>query len=333
MKLVLYPAVDPPRLEKFRAAATNLTVENATDDRSARNAVGDADAFFGKITRAILAAASRLRWVQAPTVSLEHYMFPELVAHPCILTNMRGLYSDIIADQVMGYTICFARNLHHYIRQQQQANWQPIGGESERSNFLEGPARTSAIDRAHQHLCDMTMGVVGLGQIGAEVARRARAFSMRVLAVDPVRTDTPPEVEVLWPLERLDDLLAESDYVVLCAPHTPRSVTMFRREQFRRMRSTAYFINIGRGATVDLSDLAAAIEGGEIAGAALDVFEVEPLPNAHSLWTMPGVIITPHVAGYGRHIAERHLQVVLDNIGRFARGEPLLNVVDKAQWF
>jgi phosphoglycerate dehydrogenase-like enzyme len=271
--------------------------------------------------------------VQTATASLEHYLFPELVAHPCTLTNMRGLFSDNIADQVMGYVICFARNLHIYIRNQMSAKWAPVGGEAERVGFATGPAHVTAIDRAHRNLADLTLGVVGLGAIGAEVARRALAFSMRVLAIDPRQESSPEGVAALWRPERLPELLGQSDFVVVAAPHTPRTEKLFRRPQFRQMRRDGVLVNIGRGAIVDLNDLVAALEAKEIAGAALDVFETEPLPADHPLWRFENVILTPHVAGYSPRIAERHLALLLDNVRRFVAGQPLRNVVNKAEWF
>jgi phosphoglycerate dehydrogenase-like enzyme len=128
------------------------------------------------------------------------------------------------------------------------------------------------MDLAHRHLADDTLGVVGLGEIGQEIARRAGAFGMRVVAVDAVRTAPPPGVAALWKPERLRELLAESDFVVIAAPHTPQTARMIRREQLRQMKKSAYLINIGRGAIVDLADLTAALQAQEIAGAALDVF-------------------------------------------------------------
>src|SRR5688572_1300996 len=192
MKLVIHPPVDPERLDRITAITGPMAVVNADDEAHALRHMPDAAAFFGKITPWLLAGAPGLRWVQAPTVSLEHYIFPELAAHPCVLTNMRGLFSDVIADQVMGYVICFARNLHRYVLQQARGEWGPVGGEGSRVDFRAGPGVVNAIDRAHRHLGDCTLGVVGLGAIGEEVARRALAFSMRVLAVDPVRTEPPP---------------------------------------------------------------------------------------------------------------------------------------------
>jgi phosphoglycerate dehydrogenase-like enzyme len=333
MKLVIHPPVEAARLERIAAAAGPMEVVNAADEAAAVATVPDADAFFGKITPAMLAAARRLRWVQTATASLEHYVFPALVEHPCTLTNMRGLFSDNIADQVMGYVICFARNLHTYVRNQMSAKWAPVGGEAERVGFATGPAQVTAIDRAHKHLGDLTLGVVGLGAIGWEVTRRALAFSMRVVAVDPLRQAAPEGVEALWRPERLADLLGQSDFVVIAAPHTPRTEKLFRRPQFRQMKRDGYLINVGRGAIVDLADLAAALEAKEIAGAALDVFETEPLPADHPLWRFENVILTPHVAGYSPRIAERHLGLLLDNVRRFVAGEPLQNVVNKAEWY
>lgn len=333
MTLVIYPSVEAERLGRIRAAAGALRVVNAADESEALRAMADADAFFGKLTPPLLAAARRLSWVQSPTASLEHYVFPELAAHPCVLTNMRGLYSDVIADHVFGYVICFARNFHRYLRQQAAARWAPVGGEAERSTVAAGPGVTSAMDRAHLHLADLTLGVVGLGQIGGEIARRALAFGMRVLAVDPVQTTPPPGIEAVFPPARLADLLAGSDFVVIAAPHTPETEKLFRRPQFLQMRRTAYLINVGRGAIVDLDDLTAALQAGEIAGAGLDVFESEPLPAEHPLWGLDNVILTPHVAGCSPRIAERHLGVLLENIRRFVSGAALLNVTDKRRWF
>jgi phosphoglycerate dehydrogenase-like enzyme len=333
MKLLLHPAVEPHRLEAIRAAAENMTVVNAAGEDEALQAIGDADAFFGKITPRLLAAATRLRWVQSPTASLEHYLFPELIDHPCALTNMRGLYSDVIADQVFGYLLCFARNLHRYVLQQARGEWAPIGGEAARVGFATGPGVATAIDRAHGQLSGTVLGIVGLGGIGTETARRGQAFGMQVLAVDPVQT-TAPEGVVLWRPDRLPDLLAASDHVVIAAPHTPRTVKLFRRPQFQQMKRTAYVINVGRGALLDLADLTAALETGEIAGAALDVFETEPLPADHPLWRMGDrVLLTPHVAGYSPRIAERHLALLQDNVRRFVHGEPLRNCVNKTEWF
>ena len=333
MKLVLYPEVEAARLAQITAAAAPMRVANCASETEAIAEIADAEGFFGKLTPAMLEAAPELRWVQSPTASLEHYIFPALAAHPLQLTNMRGLFYDNIADHVFGCMLCFARNLHVYIRQQQRREWRPSGGSKEGQSFRSGPAVTTSVDLAHTTLSQSTLGVVGLGSIGSEIARRGVCFGMRVLGLDSDPRDAPEGVIGPWGTDRLDDLLAESDYVVIAAPHTPATEGLFRADKFARMKSSGVLINIGRGVIVNLDDLCNALEQGEIGGAALDVYEIEPLPAEHPLWGFENVILTPHVAGHSPEIAERHLAVLLDNAGRFVRGEPLRNVVDKQRWF
>jgi phosphoglycerate dehydrogenase-like enzyme len=273
--------------------------------------------------------------VQTFTASLEHYMFPALEAHPCALTNVRGLFGDVIADQVMAYVLCFARNLHTYVRQQIQHRYEPAGGESARVSNATGPGTVNAMDRATIYLPDATMGIVGMGGIGCEIARRARAFGMSVRGVDrfPDRVAAPEGVEEIMGIGELPELLGWSDFAVIAAPQTPETTGWFHAGTLAHLRPSSYLINIGRGAIVVLDDLVAALRAGKLAGAALDVYEVEPLPADHPLWDFPNVILTPHTAGYSPVIAARHLSTLVENVGRFARGEPLINVVNKSLWF
>ena len=333
MKLVIFPAIDEERLTRVQQASGMMLVVNVSGEAEAANEIIDADAFFGKLTPAMLAAAKKLRWVQSPTASLEHYVFPELVEHSCTLTNIRGLYYDVIASHVFGYILTFTRNLHLYLRRQMEGRWDPIGGEDRKATFAMGVGIVSAMDEAHMHVSDCTLGVIGLGSIGKEVARIGVAFGMNVVAVDPVQEKSIAGVESVWKMDRLDDLLAESDFVVIAAPHTPATEGMIRRQQLQQMKSSGYLINIGRGAIVSLDDLVDSLQAKEIAGAALDVFEIEPLPSDHPLWQMENVLITPHVAACSVRLAERHLEVLLDNVARFVRGDRLRNVADKAQWY
>ncbi len=333
MKLVIHPPVDDTRLEQIREVAGEMVVVNTADPESAAAEIIDATAFFGKLTPELLSVAGQLEWVQAPTASLEHYVFDELVSHPCTLTNMRGLYYDVIADHVMGYVLVFARNLHRYLRQQIDRKWAPVGGEEERSDFLSGPGWISGIDAGHLHLADCTIGVVGTGSIGAEICRRAASFGMEVLGVDPVATSVPGVVDEVWGVERVDELLGASDFVVIAAPHTPETEGWFGPERFAAMKDSAYFINIGRGAIVRLDALLAALESGGIAGAALDVYETEPLPTEHPLWGLENVLLTPHIAAASPRIAERHLATLLENVACYVAGEDLVTVADKARWF
>jgi phosphoglycerate dehydrogenase-like enzyme len=334
MKLVIYPAVDPERMAALQAAAPAAIWTNALDANQAEASMPGSDAFLGKITPPMLARADRLRWVQSFTASLEHYMFPELEAHSCLLTNVRGLFGDVIADQVMGYVLCFARNLHTYVRQQVNHRYKPAGGESARVSSMVGPGTVNAMDRATIYLPQATLGIVGMGGIGCEIARRARAFGMSVRGIDrfPERVRAPEGVESVSGVDGLSELLGWSDFAVIAAPQTPETTGWFHAATLAHLRPTSYLINIGRGAIVVLDDLVSALRARRLAGAALDVYEVEPLPREHPLWDFPNVILTPHTAGYSPVIAERHLATLVENVGRFARGEPLVNIVNKSLW-
>jgi phosphoglycerate dehydrogenase-like enzyme len=323
MKLVLAAArpensVDSGLLARVRSTAPELELVVATSENMCEREIVDADAFFGNITPEVLSAATHLRWIQSPNIGQERYMFPALASHPATLTNTRGIFSDDIADHVMGFVLTFARGLHRYLRHQQQHVWAKE----------PGGYPTDVI-----HLPDATLGVFGLGGIGSAVAARAHAFGMRVLAVDARRTDRPLEVSELWPADRLGDLLAASDFVVICAPETPETRGLFDASIIGQMRATAYLINIGRGKIVKLDALVDALRKGRLAGAGLDVFDPEPLPGDHPLWDMPNVLITPHVAGAGPHSTERLQAILLENIRRFVDGAPLINVVDKDRWY
>jgi len=337
MKIVICPAVEPDRLSALQTAAARPDVDwiNTFDPSEAEAAMPGADAFLGKITPAMLARADRLRWVQTFTASLEHYLFPALEAHPCVMTNTRGLFGDVIADQVMGYVLCFARNLHTYIRRQVERRYEPVGGERARVSNAAGPGTINAMDRATIYLPSATLGIVGMGGIGREVARRAMAFGMTVRGVDkyPGKVNPPEGVDRVDPFGSLPELLAWSDFLVVAAPHTPETEGLFDARMLSHAKPGSYLINIGRGAIVVLSDLAEALQEGKLAGAALDVFEVEPLPADSPLWDFSNVIITPHTAGYSPVIAERHLATLTENVRRFVHDEPLLNVVDKTLWF
>ena len=183
------------------------------------------------------------------------------------------------------------------------------------------------------YLPEATVLIVGIGGVGRATAVRCAAFGMRVLGVDAIQRDAPEGVEEIHPPEALDSLLPQADFVIVTVPHTPETEGMMNLDRFKLMKSTAFVVNTGRGATMKLDDLVEAIESGEIAGAGLDVYETEPLPEDHPLWTMEGVLMTPHRASVGPYVKERRADLIVDNCRRFAAGQPLRNVVDKKSWF
>ncbi len=289
----------------------------AEDETEAMAAIESADAALGALTPAVLARARRLRWLQVPQIAPPPgYFFPELVQHGLVATNMREIFNDHIGAHVLAFILAFARDFQTYLPRQLRSEWNP-----------------KPLDTGVVHLPEATLLIVGLGGIGAETARLAAAFGMTVIATDARRTERPPDVAELHGADALDSLLPRADFVVLTVPHTPATEGFMNRARFQRMKRSAFFINIGRGPTTRLDDLTAALDAGEIAGAALDVFEREPLPSGHRLWTMPNVLITPHTAGYGPYLDECRYEIVRDNCCAFDRGEPLRNVVDKASWF
>ena len=312
MRILLFPAIKEPWLSRLREISADLEVLVAADETEAVEAIGEVEALFGRLTPAMLANAEKLQWVQAPSIGLEGYIFPELVASDVVLTNMRGTFSDHIADTVFAYILTFARGLHVYRRQQTDHVWQP--------------------GAPIQYLPESTLGIVGLGMIGGEVARRGRFFGMRVVAVDPTPKGDTSLAEKIWDVDGLVEMLGQADFVVICAGHTPTTKGLFGPAQIGAMKPSAYLINIGRGAVVQLGALTEALQAGSIAGAALDVFEQEPLPADHPLWDMDNVIITPHVSDTGPYVPERQMELFLENARRFVAGQPLLTIVDKAQW-
>jgi phosphoglycerate dehydrogenase-like enzyme len=298
-------------------AMPEVRVVIAEDQATAEREIVDAEAAFGRLPREVLAKARRLRWLQAPQIAPPAgYYYPELIEHSLTVTNFREIFNDHISTHIMAFVLAFARGLHVFIPQQLRREWKKT-----REN-------TGVV-----HLPEATALIVGVGGIGAETARLAAAFGMTVLATDARRTSAPPGVTELHKPEALDTLLPRADFVILTVPHTPATEGLMHRARFQRMKRSAFFINIGRGMTTKLDDLVAALNAGEIAGAALDVFEQEPLPAEHPLWTMPNVLLTPHTAGWGPYLDDRRYQIMSDNCRAFLDGKPLRNVVDKASWF
>lgn len=300
--------------ETIRAAIPGVEVHLAETAEEAMAAIDAVDAAYGKIEPALFARARRLRWIQSPQAGPDPSFYHRaLVESEIVVTNMRGIFSDHISAHILAFVLAFARGLHVYQRHQRERVWKP------------GAATT--------FLPEATAVIVGVGAIGAETARLCAELGMDVIGVDPRVSEAPRGVARLVRAEALDAVLPEADFVIVTAPETPATQRLFDTSKFRLMKESAFFVNIGRGATVVLDDLDAALRSGAIAGAALDVFEVEPLPRGHPLWDAPGMLITPHVATVGPYLNERRTELFLDNCRRFDQDRPLRNVVDKASWF
>ncbi|MBI3330030.1 MAG: D-2-hydroxyacid dehydrogenase [Nitrospinae bacterium] len=316
-KLVIVPPnTQPDWPQKIRAAIPDCQVHLFDSAEAAMQAIEDADAAYGNIVPELFRRAKRLRWIQAPAAAPPvGYYHKDLIESNVIVTNQREIYNDHIGAHILAFVLAFARGFHRYIPQQIQGHWQPQGL------------------RAITYLPESTALIIGVGGIGGEAARLCAAFGMTVLGVDPRRPSAPPAMKELHRPDDLHRLLPQADFVIMTVPQTPQTLGLMAAREFRLMKHTAYLINIGRGGCVVLDDLVEALRSGQIAGAGLDVFQVEPLPSDHLLWAMPGVLITPHVAGVGPYLQERRTELFIENCQRFDAGRPLLNVVDKANWF
>lgn len=310
-KMVMCPPLAVHVVDRIKAL--DYTVVETRDEDVAVREIRDADCFYGRITPAMLENAGKLQWIQATSAGLDNYFFPELRRSDVALTNLRGIYSDVIADHVFAFILMFARGMHVYHARKLEGRWE------KGADVI--------------HLGGKTLGVIGLGGIGLEVCKRGHAFGMRVVGVDPAPKDQPDYVEQIYDPEDLKVMLGESDFVVVCVPHTGETEYMLGDEGQRSMKPGGILVNIGRGKVVDLEALNRHIESGHIQGAALDVYEVEPLPDDHPLWKQQQVILTPHVAGVSPEVQGRREDVIVENARRFSVGEPLLNVVDKEKGY
>jgi phosphoglycerate dehydrogenase-like enzyme len=310
------PAWVMPRrfVDQLRADFPQHTFLDAWDRETLRRLLPGADAAFTPfVDRDIFPSAARLRWVQSPAVGVGSLMYQELLASSVILTSARGIRARSIAEHVLGVTIALARRLPATLRAQAAHRWA--------QEELETEART---------LDGQRMGIVGLGAIGLEVVKIAAPFGFRISAIrrragEPV----PAGVETVWTPDRLPELLAQSDVVVLAAPHTPETKRLLGRAQIEHMKRGALLVNVARGKLVDDDALIAALRDGRLGGAALDVFSEEPLDPSSPYWDLPNVIITPHTSGAMQDYWTPLVALFAENLRRFEKGEPLLNVVDK----
>jgi phosphoglycerate dehydrogenase-like enzyme len=256
----------------------------------------------------------QVRWLHSKSAGLEHVLFPDLISSDVPLTNARGVFSRPLAEFVMAAILHFAKDLRRMVRSQVACFWDPFDVQE-----VHGKA----------------IALVGYGDIGRTAARYAHGLGMRVTVLRrrPELAGADDIVEQVFPIERKRELLAGADYVVVATPLTPETRGLIGEEELRAMKETAVLINIGRGPVVDEAALVCALEENWIRGAALDVFDEEPLPAGHPLYALENVLLSPHCADHTPDWQERTMRLFLENFERFRNGEPLRNVVKKEQGY
>jgi D-2-hydroxyacid dehydrogenase (NADP+) len=274
-----------------------------------------ADIIYGfSIPAKMVSRAPKLKWFQTMSAGVDRFLDDEFRRSPVIMTSVKGIHATPISEFALCLMLMLAKQAPLAFRQKQQKQWQL---------FLAATLRSK------------TVGIVGLGHIGREVARLAKAFGMRVLATrrSARRSRRARYVDRLLAPDKLRDLLAESDYVVLTLALTPETRGIIGEAELRSMKPTAYLINVARGGLVDEAALVRALEEQRIAGAGLDVFTTEPLPQDSPLWGFENVIISPHIAGGMEDYVARATAVFCENLRRYLGGRRLINVVDKGKGY
>jgi phosphoglycerate dehydrogenase-like enzyme len=307
--------------EKLRADFPQIEVMHADSRESAKKHLPDSEILFAFSLRPEqFRLARNLRWIHAPTAAVHQMLFPELVGSDVVLTNAREVHGPVVAEHVMALIFALAKKIPQAARLQQKHLWgkSAIWNEGVRPRELVGA----------------TLGLIGLGSIGRTVARTASALGMRVIAVrEHPEKDKPEGVAAVYAPGQMNELLSQSDYVVVAAPLTEETRGLINAERLAAMRSDAYLINVGRGSQVDEVALADALQNRRIAGAALDVFEKEPLPAESPLWDLETLLITPHTASLTENLWQRHYEVFSGNLRRYLARQPLLFTVDKQRGY
>lgn len=304
---------------RLRCAFPSHTFLQARDDDEALALIPGAEvAFSSQVSRDQLRAAPRLRWIHSPAAGVGGMLFPEMLESKVIITNSRGMAADTMAEHVLAVTLALFRRIPLAVRRQIERAW----------------AQDEISALGHPRLEGSHVLVVGLGAIGGAVARRMAALGARVTGIRRRTDGSPvPGVSAVHAPGDLHATLPHADVVVIAAPHTRETRGLIGPAELAVMRPDAVLVNVSRGRLVDETALAAALRSGRPAAAALDVFEREPLPRESPLWGLPNVLITPHTSGFQPDHWDAATDLFADNLRRLERGEPLLNLVDKAQGY
>ena len=318
MKVVLAYDMGEEFVKDLRATFPKVDFRVAYTNKEQLREVPDAEVQFGEIARDVFLAAKRLRWFQYIGIGFDHIVesIPELVESDVVMTNCRKTHVVSMADHAFAMILAFAHNVPQLIEDQRARRWDTL----------------KYFGRMRE-LTGTTMGIVAMGDIGKAVAERARGFDMDVYGVDIQKMPPPPGVREVWTLDRLDDLMALSDYLVVTAPLTPQTRGIINRKRLERLKKGAVIVVVSRGQIVEEEPLIDALRSGHVAGAGLDVVAQEPLPADSPLWDAPNVLISPHVSADSSQMWERRKQICKDNLRRYLAGEQLVYVCDKKAGF
>ena len=308
-------------VERLRKEFPGLEVVHRDRYEGVEEHLRDSEILFTFSLRAgQFASAPKLRWIHAPTAAVHQLLFPELVSSDVVLSNAREVHGPVVAEHVIALIFALAKKTPQAVRLQQKRIW------GQDAVWNDGPRP--------REIAGATLGLIGLGSIGRKVASMASALGMRVIAArEHPEKERPEGVASVFPPAQLNELLAQSDYVVVAAPLTEATRGLINAERLAAMPTDAYLINVGRGPQVDEAALANALRSHCIAGAALDVFEQEPLPAESPLWELENLLITPHTAGLTEKLWERHYALFSENLRRYLNHEPLLSIVDKQKGY
>ena len=314
MKVLANLDLTDSQIDRIEAVSDAVDVVRADSQGEALELMPEVDVVFGSFDHEMFLRGARLKWVQVTSAGVDGMMYPDFVDSDVVMTSAKGIVGVHLADHAMALLLALTRGIAWAIR---HPSWDQREATRDMSWELLGS----------------TMGIVGLGGTGREVAARALGFGMRVIAVDPMDVELPDGVEYCRGMDGLGDLLEASDVVAICAPLTPETEGMFDRAAFSRMQSHAVLVNVTRGPIMDEEALIEALETGAIGGAGLDVVPEEPMPDDHPLWRFDNVVITPHSAGGSPRRVDRSVDLFCDNLTRLLGGETLTSVIDKSKGY
>jgi phosphoglycerate dehydrogenase-like enzyme len=282
--------------------------------------IADTEIFIGwQLQPEHFTHAKKLKWIHSPTAAVHQLMYPVLVASSVLVSSSTGVHGPVVAEHAIAVLLALAKRLPQAARYQARRKWSQV------ELWREHPRP--------REVAGACVAVIGMGNIGREFTSRAKALGMKVIAVRENPGKGTEGADAVFAAEQIEEVLPLADYVLLCPPVTSATERMIDRTRLEKMKAEAYLINVARGNLVDEPALLRALQERRIGGAALDVFEEEPLAESSPFWSLDNVLITPHTAAVTEKLWERHYQLIADNLKRFLAGQPLLNLVDKERGY